>query len=73
MISTRQSTVSLVCPECDEVSRFPEAQLVAGRPLRCPRCGAESYLSHERDMPDNPPVWRLEVPDSGDEPAPRVG
>lgn len=73
MISTKNNGVSMVCPECDAASRFPEAQLIAGRPLRCPRCGAESLVSHDRDIPDNPPVWRLEQPDAGDERRPQVG
>lgn len=62
----------LTCPECSKKSPFSEAVLVPGMPVACPRCGAELAVSHDRDTPDNPPVWRLEQPASLDEPRGRA-
>jgi len=63
--STRQ--IMLACPDCSEKSPFAETLLVPGAILACPRCGAELTLSHDRDTPDDPPVWRLELPEPVDE------
>ena len=53
----------LPCPECDGECLLPVAKLVAGALLACPHCGAELIVSHDRDTPDGPPIWRLEIPD----------
>lgn len=63
--------VPLRCPECEERSWFPVAELVPGRRLPCPHCGTELMVSHDRDTPDGPPVWRLETPEPADERRPR--
>lgn len=61
--------ILLECPECSEQSPYVEADLVAGLLLACPHCGAELVVTHDRDIPDDPPEWRLETPEAGDEPA----
>ena len=55
--------ITLTCPDCSGESLLPATLLLAGRSLACPHCGIELTLSHDRDTPDGPPVWRLEVPD----------
>lgn len=60
MISVKLD-VDLVCPECGEHNLFPHAVLVAGKQVGCEHCGAELFLSHDRDYPSEPPVWRLET------------
>ena len=58
-----QLQFTLTCPECSAESRFAAAVLVPGRKLPCPHCGIELTVSHDRDTPDGPPVWRLEPPE----------
>ena len=66
MKSPTQIQIILACPECSQNSPFPEAALVPGRKLACPHCGTELAVSHDRDTPDGPPIWRLEIPDFND-------
>lgn len=59
----------LTCPDCATKSPFPVAALVPGRTVACPRCGSELDVSHDRDTPDGPPIWRLEIPDLAEDQA----
>jgi DNA-directed RNA polymerase subunit RPC12/RpoP len=59
--------ILLACPECSEQNSYQEAELAAGLALVCQHCGVELVLTHDRDTPDGPPIWRLELPDAGDD------
>lgn len=63
----KQPTIALECPECSQESSYTEAELVPGEMVECLHCGAELVVSHDRDTPDDPPVWRLETPDAGED------
>ena len=63
----RPEPILLDCPECSESNLFAEAELVVGRMLPCQHCGAELVLTHDRETPDDPPAWGLELPDDRDE------
>lgn len=63
----------LTCPECAGESLFSAVLLIPGNTLPCPHCGAELVLTHDRDVPAGPPIWRLECPDSMDEQRPGEG
>lgn len=70
MISVKLD-VDLVCPDCGEHNLLPQASLVSGRLVGCEHCGAELFLNHYREYPDEPATWRLEssLPDESDRPA----
>jgi hypothetical protein len=63
----RPTEITLECPECSQENAYAEAALVPGRLLECLHCGAELVVSHDRDTPDDPPVWRLETPDADED------
>lgn len=63
----KKPKISLTCPDCEQDSAFPESALVAGQALPCPHCGMELTLTHDRDTPDGPPIWRLEIPETGED------
>lgn len=50
----------LTCPECSENMSLQDRELAVGNEVRCLNCGADLFLSHSREYPDEPPVWRLE-------------
>lgn len=57
----------LVCPDCSEQNAYREADLTAGSTLECQHCGVELVVTHDRDTPDDPQIWRLELPDDSDD------
>jgi hypothetical protein len=60
MISVKLD-VRLICPECGEENLLPRSKLAVGQRVGCEHCEAALRLSHYREIPEEPPIWRLET------------